>query len=263
MNAPQAPAPPTPASPAPPSPSADRVARDIRFLKAYAAFSSLAVLMLLLMAFAPARQRFGVIDAERINILHADGTLALAISGQGRLPGPTFEGREYPQEYSGGRTTASGMIFFNERGDEVGGLTYQGQLEGDGYRASGGLTFDQFRQDQVVSLQYSDNGSRRSAGVNVWDRSTEITIAEILEIVDARAQATGAQRDSIERVIAGMGERGLAAHRIFLGSQNRTATLLIRDTRSRPRIRMYVDSVDVARLEFMDSTGAVIRTLPD
>lgn len=241
----------------------ERMARDIRFLKAYAVGTSLAVIMLLFMAFAPARQRFGVIDAERINILHPDGTLALAISGQGRLPGPTFEGREYPQQFSGGRTTASGMIFFNERGDEVGGLTYQGQLEGDGYRASAGLTFDQFRQDQVVSLQYSDNGSRRSAGVNVWDRSTEISIAEILDIVEARANATGAQRDSIERVIQGMAEQGLATHRVFLGSQNRTAVLQIRDTRGRPRIRLFVDSADVARLEFVDSAGAVVRALPD
>lgn len=241
----------------------DRMARDIRFLKAYAASTSLALIVLLFVAFAPARQQFNEIDAERINIRHADGTLALVISGQGRLPGPTFEGREYPQELSGGRTTASGMIFFNERGDEVGGLTYQGQLEGDGYRASGGITFDQFRQDQVVSLQYSDNGRSRSAGVNVWDRSTEISIAEILEIVEARANATGAQRDSIERVIQGMAERGLATHRVFLGSQNRTALLQIRDTRGRPRIRMYVDSTDVARLEFVDSAGSVLRALPD
>jgi hypothetical protein len=244
-------------------PSADHMARDLRFLKVYAICSSTAVLILLFTAFAPGRQRFDVIDAHRINILHPDGTLALAIAGQGGLPGPTFEGREYPQEYSGGRTTASGMIFFNERGDEVGGLSYQGQLRGDGYRASGGITFDQFRQDQVVSLQYSDDGVRRSAGVNVWDRSTEIGLAEILDVVDARARATGAARDSIERVIEGWAAQGLATHRVFLGSQNKTAVLQMRDTRSRPRIRMYVDSADVARLEFLDSAGVVVRSLPD
>ncbi|MGH7465455.1 MAG: hypothetical protein ACREK1_09785 [Longimicrobiales bacterium] len=245
-----------------PSPSG-RMARDIRFLKMYAAGSSLAVLMLLLMAFAPARHRFQVLQAERIDIIHPDGTLALVLSGKGRLPGPTSEGREYPQELSGGRTTAAGMIFFNERGDEVGGLTYQGQLQGDGYRASGGITFDQFRQDQVVSLQYSDNGSSRSAGVNVWDRSTEITIAEILEIVDARAKATGAARDSIERVIQGLSRQGLSTHRVFVGSRNRTAVLQIRDTRGRPRIVMSVDSTDVPRLVFLDSAGAVVSALPD
>jgi hypothetical protein len=239
------------------------MARDIRFLKLYAAGSSLAVAVLAIAAFTPAQQRFEVLRAERIDIVHPDGTLALALSGKGRLPGPTFEGREYPQELSGGRTTASGMIFFNERGDEVGGLTYRGQLQGEGYSASGGLTFDQFRQDQVVSLQYSDNGTSRSAGVNVWDRSTEIGLAEILDVVEVRANATGAARDSIERVIEGWADQGLATHRIFMGSANRTAVLQIRDTQGRPRIVLSVDSTDVARLQFLDSAGVVVSTLPN
>lgn len=243
-------------------PSPERMARDLRVLKAYAACSSLALVVVLFAAFAPARHRFDVIEAERIDIVNADGKLALAIGGKGRLPGPTFEGREYPQALSGGRTSASGMIFFNERGDEVGGLTYQGDLRGDGYSASGGITFDQFRQDQVVSMQYSDNGRQRSAGLHVWDRSPEVSIAEILELVDARSRATGAARDSIERVIQGLGERGIAAHRIFVGSQNQTAHLLMRDTKGRPRIRMYVDADDVARLEFLDANGNVTHAWP-
>lgn len=241
----------------------DRLIRELRVLKLYALFSSIAITLLVIAAFSGPPAVFDEIDAHRVNILHGDGTLALAISGQGRLPGPTFEGREYPQELSGGRTTASGMIFFNERGDEVGGLTYQGQLRGEGYRASGGITFDQFRQDQVVSLQYSDDGRTRSAGVNVWDRSTEITIAEILDLVEARARGTQAEQDSINQVIQGLADRGLASHRLFVGSRNRTAGMQIRDTRGRTRIRMHVDSLDVARLEFLDSTGVVVRAYPE
>lgn len=242
----------------------DRVARDLRLLKAYAIGSSIAIVTLLLGAFASDRtNRFDVLEAERINVRHPDGELALAIAGTGGLPGPTFEGREYPQELSGGRTRASGMIFFNERGDEVGGLTYSGRLEGDGYRAGGGITFDQFRQDQVVSLQYQDDGENRRAGVHVWDRSDEISIARILDVVDARARATGAARDSLDRIVAGWRDAGLAAHRIFLGSADRTATLLMSDREGRPRIRLYVDSANVARLEFLDSAGAVVHSLPE
>lgn len=245
-------------------PNYDRMARDLRILKAYAACSSIALMVVLFAAFSPARRhRFEVLEAERINILHPDGKLALAIAGKGRLPGPTFEGKEYPQQLSGGRTTASGMIFFNERGDEVGGLTYQGDLRGDGYTAGGGITFDQFRQDQVVSVQYMDNGSQRSAGLHVWDRSTEISIAEILDLVNARLTATGAQRDSIERAIQGLAERGLGTHRIFVGSQNKTAHLVMQDTKGRPRIRMYVDANDQARLEFLDAEGKVTHAWPE
>jgi hypothetical protein len=127
---------------------AARLVRDVRWLKAYSLVSSLLLIVLLVSAqVPPGPQRTAVLDVERLNVLNADGSPALVLAGRGRLPGPTFEKREYPQELSGGRTTASGMIFFNERGDEVGGLTYHGQLAGERYRASGGLMFDQFRQD--------------------------------------------------------------------------------------------------------------------
>ena len=245
-----------------PNPSPDRIARELRYLKVYALCSSAALIALCFSAFTPGARRFQVIDAERINIRNADGKLALALAGKGQLPGPTSEGREYPQQYSGGRTVNSGMIFFNERGDEVGGLTYHGDLTETGYSSGGGLTFDQFRQDQVVSLSYGDNGRRRSAGVTVWDRSTTITLDSILKLVDRREKAQGAERDSLMQFFQQLARQGLAATRVFLGSENRTASLRLLDTRGRTRIRMFVDSTDVARLEFVDSAGTVLSRFP-
>jgi hypothetical protein len=244
------------------APTPDRIARELRYLKLYALFSSAALVALCLSAFTPGARRFQVIDAERINIRNADGKLALAIAGKGMLPGPTSEGKEYPQRYSGGRTINTGMIFFNERGDEVGGLTYHGDLNENGYSAGGGITFDQFRQDQVVSLNYSDNGRRRSAGLAVWDRSTAITLDSILKLVDRRENSQGAARDSLMQHFQQLAQQGLAASRVFLGSENRTAALRLLDTRGRVRIRLYVDSLDVARLEFVDSAGAVLSRFP-
>jgi len=243
----------------------DRIERELRLLKIYAVGSSLILLILLISAFMPAHQQsqqFDVVRARRVEIVNDDGRYALVLAGRGRLPGPTFEGREYPQELSGGRVQGSGMIFFNERGDEVGGLTYRGQLAGNSYRASGGVTFDQFRQDQVVSVQYQDDGTNRRAGLAVWDRSTDLSLGELLEVLDARSRATGEARDSIERVIQSLRGRAGGADRVFLGSANRTATLLLRDTQGRPRVRLYVDSADVARLEFLDTAGAVVHAFP-
>jgi hypothetical protein len=247
-----------------PSPSVpDRVQRRLRFLELYAALSSVALVVLVLAAFqGPARQELDVLDVRRINVLNASGQPALVIAGHGRLPGPTFEGTEYAQELSGGRTQASGMIFFNERGDEVGGLTYGGRLTDDAWQANGGITFDQFRQDQVVSLQYQDDGASRAAGVHVWDRSTEISIAEILRLVDARRTATGAARDSLEREIEALADRGLGARRVFLGSRDRTAALQLLDPEGRTRLRLSVDSLGAARLEFLDEDGQVVDALP-
>lgn len=241
---------------------AQRIARELRFLKVYAVCSSILLVVLLATAFAPSTQVQELIRARRIELVNDDGRYALVLASRGRLPGPVFAGKEYPQALSGGRTQATGMIFFNERGDEVGGLTYHGQRSGDRYSANGGIMFDQFDQDQVVGIQYSDNGIRRSAGLNVWDRPTEVRIGDIIDIIDARSRATGAARDSIQRVLAAIPGMDRSAHRVFLGSDNRTAILLMRDVRGRPRIRMYVDSMSVARLEFLDEAGQVVSAFP-
>lgn len=241
----------------------DTVLRDLRLLKIWAAAATLALVVVLFAAFrSPATLRLDTLEVERVDIVNDGGTIALSLAGKGRLPGPTFGGTEYPQELSGGRTTASGMIFFNERGDEVGGLTYSGDLVGEGYRASGGITFDQFRQDQVVSLRYSDNGRSRSAGVDVWDRSTEVAIEDLLPLLVAAREATGAERDSIQAELQAMAGDGLAAHRIFLGSADRTALLLLKDKQGRPRLRLLVDSLDTPRLEFLDAAGVVVHSIP-
>lgn len=244
-------------------PARRRLRRQIALLRLHAVLSTGALVVLAASGFRPwGHQVVDVLEVSRINVRNPDGGLALAIAGKGGLPGPTFEGREYPQALSGGRTEASGMIFFNERGDEVGGLTFNGRLTDGGHRAGGGLTFDQFRQDQVVSLQYQDDGASRRAGVHVWDRSTEVGIGELLDLLDARSRAAGAERDALDARLEALVEAGLGAHRVFLGSRNRTATLQLEDTRGRPRIRLSVDSMDVARLDFLDGEGTVVATFP-
>lgn len=238
--------------------------RALTVITVYGVLSSLAIVVLVYVALRGAdRPSFDEIEVHRITVLNESGLPALVISGQGRLPGPTADGREYAQELSGGRTTASGMIFFNEKGDEVGGLTYHGRLTDDGFTSYGGVTFDQFQHDQVVSVQYSGDATGHAAGVHVWDRSTDISIAELLELVDARRVATGAARDSLDAVVADLRAGGLGTHRIFLGSRNRTAALTLEDTSGRPRIRLYVDSTDMARLEFLDESGTVVSSFPE
>jgi len=238
--------------------------RELNILKLWALGSTLAIGVLLLAAVrSPVTMRLDTLEVERLDILNEGGALALSLAGQGRLPGPTFGGTEYPQELSGGRTSAAGMIFFNERGDEVGGLTYQGDFTDDGYRASGSIMFDQFRQDQVVGMRYSDDGENRSAGLQVWDRSTEVSIEDLLPLLMARREATGVQRDSIEAELQEMAGQGFTANRVFLGSQNGTALLVLRDRESRPRLRISVDSLDTPRLEFLDAAGEVFFVIPN
>ena len=61
--------------------------------------------------------------------------------------GPSMNGKTYSRDVIDGREFMSGMIFFNELGDEVGGLIYAGiKKDSVNYSAVGHLSFDQWQQ---------------------------------------------------------------------------------------------------------------------
>src|SRR3712207_5577511 len=101
-----------------------RLEKEVRFLKIYAVVATLfcAVFLLSAFAFQNKKQRFEVIDVERINVVEKDGRLRMVISNRERQTPVVVDGKTFPQE--GGRS--AGMIFFNEKGDEVGGLIFRG-----------------------------------------------------------------------------------------------------------------------------------------
>ena len=220
----------------------------------------MAMLVLTLSGFG--RRQPPVLTVERINIVDSTGALALVLSNGARLPGAMFEGREYPQSFVG-RGRSAGMIFFNEAGDEVGGLIYEGAARDSGYRAFGHLSFDQWKQNQVVALQYQDNGRSRSAGLRVWDRP-----ANDLERQFALAQRmletpAGPLRDSLDAERRRVRSEVEGNQRLFLGSDDRVAALELKDGMGRTRVKLSVDSAGTARLEFTDAEGKTAAVYPD
>src|SRR5688500_12532374 len=146
--------------------------RELRFLRIYTVTSSLVLVVLCTAAFrqstAPqstANQTFGEITVGRMNVVDADGALRLVISNKDRMHPGMMDGKliERPRP-------VAGLLFFNEEGDEVGGLTFTGRLVDGRGRPTVGLMLDQFKQDQTIGISYSETDGRRTAGLQVWDR---------------------------------------------------------------------------------------------
>ena len=96
------------------------------------------------------------IDVQRINVREPDGTLRMVLYGAAREPGIIIAGHEQPNP--GGQS--AGILYYNKEGTENGGLIFDGEHDGHGTRHSGGsLTFDRYKQDQVVQLVGSEAGS--------------------------------------------------------------------------------------------------------
>lgn len=238
--------------------------REVRRLRVYAAVSTTLAVLALFAAQGRAQSKaghFAEIDAERINIVEADGRPALVLANTERLPGPMLAGRELSKELSAGRLGSAGMIFIDAQGNEVGGLVYGARVKGDGsFSAESGFTFDQHNQDQVVGFEYEDNGSRRSYGVSVWDRPTKVSIAEMLEAARGAADREARHRRFAE-LLKQRGDTS-GARRVFLGSQDRTAALRLADVAGRERVRLYVDNANSPRMEFLDESGKVVYAIP-
>jgi len=158
---------------------------ELRPLKAYALTTTVLLTVLSLAAFTRFGQkpRFEEIDVERVNVVERDGTLRLVISNKARAPDAVVSGKSYPR--SGGNR--AGLIFFNDDGNENGGLIYGGRRDRDGtFHAEAGLLFDQFDQDQAAGITYDDENGRRRVGFQVWDRAT-VPLGELM----ARLTASG------------------------------------------------------------------------
>jgi hypothetical protein len=79
---------------------------------------------------------------------------------------------------------------------------------------------------------------------------------------EAMQAATGARRDTLRARLDAARERAAGVRRLFIGSQDRTAQVVLRDTRGRVRARLLVDGTDSARLEFLDESGRVTASFP-
>jgi hypothetical protein len=242
-----------------------KILTEIRVLRAYALISavSLGVLFFIAAKGQTQKARFEEIDVERINIIEKDGKLRLAISNNERSPGPVIGGH-YMKSREGKR--GAGMIFFNDKGDECGGMTWESSEQEGSIQASAGLMFDQYNQDQTVGITYSQTNTERSAGLRVWERPL-IPMAEFARrLNEIELMKEGAERtEAIKRLRETAAAQGLGgAQRVFVGrTAKNEAVVSLADAKGRPRIVISVDPADVAKLQFLDEEGKVISSFPD
>jgi len=243
----------------------DKLRKEVRLLKGYAIVSSLLFAVLIFAAFrSPKVASFDQIDAHRINIRETNGTIRLAISNTDEFPGGTIGGVELKAR-NGKR--GAGLLFFNDNGDENGGLVYEGKLVNGVPEANSTIRFDHFRQQEAVGLNYEQQGDKKQSGLLVWDQpNTPLTgdMARAFNGLDtirdttAKAAALKAFQQKYDA------ELGHFTQRVFVGrTLADEAAVLLMDTKGKPRIRLAVDSANVASLQFLDENGKVVFKLPN
>jgi hypothetical protein len=236
---------------------AHRLRRDIRLLQAYATISSLVLVFLAVSAFRQAAPtKMDELTAQRVNIVDADGTLRLVLAGKDRMHPGVLDGKVIDRP-----RPVAGLIFFNDQGDEVGGLTVTGQERDGVRRANALLAFDQLKQDQTIAIAYSEANGQRSTGLTVWDRP-DVRLSELIDKLNAAQKiADATARD--EAIKAARASMPPSPRRVFVGKNtDRSAAIMLADAAGKPRINLQVDADGQARIEFLDAEGKVIQRLP-
>lgn len=229
-----------------------------RFLAIYSGVVTMVFAVTVLAGFAQSRQaRFETIDVERINVREPDGTIRLVLSSKARLPGLYFGGTEYDHP---NRETA-GMLFYNDEGTETGGITFGGATAEDGtVSAYGHVSFDQYEQDQVLTLDASESGGNRKAAMAVWDRP-DWSMEELIQLVEQTNELPDSEQRA--RISAFFAERESAHPRMYLGkSHNGSVSLRLNDREGRERLILEVAPDGTPALRMLDADGSEVARFP-
>ena len=200
---------------------------------------------------------FDEISVSRLNIVEPNGNYRLVLSNSQRFPGLVMEGKEYRHH----SRTGGGMLFFNDDGDEVGGMNFGNNPQRRS--ANGSIMFDQYKQDQTVGIQYSEQNGTRSAGLRVWDRP-DYSIQPLMEMSDKVARAKDdAERQRLrgERMAYAQARGGGGAERLFAGKAKTDAIVKLADPQGRTRLLLKVGADGLPSIEFLDEGGKVVKRI--
>ncbi|HQL48526.1 MAG TPA: hypothetical protein PLC09_07645 [Holophaga sp.] len=229
--------------------------RQNRLLKAALGIGALAFTLVMGVAATETRTRFSEIDVERINVVGADGKHQLVLANRHRLPKAVVDGKEIGEDRG-----MPGLVFYNEAGDECGGLIWNGKLDAKGKPASGmHFSMDRFGGDQQLALGHYENNGFMNTGLNVYDRGLAKDYEPFWEA--GQKLPEGPEKEAMKRKWLEAG--GAQTPRMFVGkTRSRSSAVILSDAQGRPRIMMLVTPEGEPRLQFLDEKGAVTQTLP-
>jgi hypothetical protein len=227
----------------------------MRLLKVYvfAAASLLIVVTLSAFQSQSQRTRFEVIDVERMNIVEKDGKVRIVLSNKARFPGLMVRGVEtpYPRD-------VAGIALINEEGTEYGSLTTQTRRASGDFGAFSGVRWGSVGQSQSVGMIYDDDNGQREAGVFVADAPTTTASQMVERGKTVQQMAEGpAKARAMAELRRTEGPKRITVARM----KDQSAAVELADPQGKPRLRLVVDRSGAPRVDFLDATGRVTRTL--
>ncbi len=228
------------------------LAKQLSVLKIYALALTLIVISLVVITIRTRNSTAKELTVERINIVEKDGKIRMVISNRARQHPGRMDNQDFPK-----RDRPAGLLFFNDEGDECGGLGYNG----DKKEAAMLMTMDQYKNDQIMVWSYDQDNTPgkkyKSYGFTLNDRD-DLPFSKQLEYFDSlkRLKDTAAYQAGVDRYKAA----GHLAQRMFLGkSKLGEVGLFLADGKGHPRIQIFINNKNQPVIQTLDEKGKVIR----
>ncbi len=232
-----------------------KLERKINFLTAYAILSALIISFFAFSSFSQKErnEKLDELIVKKITIIGEDNLPRMVLSNEtrqhsGRMNGKEWEKRERP----------SGIIFFNNEGDECGGLVYQTK-ENNGKIISGmSFTMDNYKDDQVLQIlndeYYSDGKAyiERGISINQFPVGSNIDVRnkklkELRTIVDEKERNT-----KIRELMKNEG----SVNRLFIGkTKGNSSGLFLAGPDGSPKMMIYVDDKGIPKIQTFGENG--------
>ncbi|MFB5946452.1 hypothetical protein [Albibacterium profundi] len=177
--------------------------------------------LILSYSFRSLNQSFEEITVKRINIVDENGVNRMVLSNQERMEPPIIAGKKYKRVLS-----PAGIIFYNEKGDEAGGIALSKNPETSIYA----LALDYDNADAIGILTQQNNDDSYRSGLIINDKDIS-------------------------------GKVGSNINRINLMSDNGNSSLVINGPDEKPRIIISVDSIGNPLFKIMNKEGEIIKEI--
>jgi hypothetical protein len=237
--------------------------KKINLLTGYAIISSLVFGTLILSSFGDKEKKevFDEITVKRINVVDEKGEIRMVLSNKERQHSGRMNGKDWSK-----RERMSGMLFFNDEGDECGGLIYSGKTTEGKTNSGMSITMDQYHEDQVIQIlnaEYYENGKSNiergisindfPVGSNIDERNLKLKELEKIENADERKQK-----------IRAFMKQSSSKKRLFIGrTRGNSSGLFLADTNGQPRMMIYVDDKGNPKIETFNEKGEPINFLEE
>ena len=187
------------------------------------------------------------LNVEKLNIVEPDGTIKMTLFNSQNIPSLIIEGEDI---LPGHRKNdgVSGAMFYNNEGDECGGFIYGSSIDENGVVSMGmSLTFDKYKQDQVLQLLLQKEGDIEQYGISIYDRPNS-HIKETLEAMKKLQAETNKEKQAA--LVKELQKDN--AKRLFIGNDtDGTTKIALYDKQGEEAIKIYIDDLDNPQLEIL------------